>query len=80
MGTSLKVIVVDDSLTYRSILKMIVDGMPGAQVVGTAANGKLALARIAVIQARRNEIVAVVGGRAHVIQRALHRGLITRGT
>jgi len=47
MSTSLKVIVVDDSLTYRSILKTIVDGLTGAQVVGTAGNGKLALARIA---------------------------------
>lgn len=46
MSTPLKVIVVDDSLTYRSILKMIVDALPGAEVVGTASNGQIALARV----------------------------------
>jgi len=46
MSVSLKVMVVDDSLTYRSILQGIVDALPGAEVVAAAANGKVALTKI----------------------------------
>lgn len=41
-----KVLVVDDSIVYRRILSDTVAQIPGAAVVGTAANGKLALAKL----------------------------------
>src|SRR5690348_11942721 len=46
MSDMLKVIVVDDTITYRTILRQIVDNMPNAEVVGTAPNGKVALAKL----------------------------------
>ena len=47
MSMSLKVMVVDDSLTYRSILKRLVENLPGVELAATATNGKIALDRIA---------------------------------
>lgn len=42
----LKVLVVDDALFYRSIVGEVLSEIPGVQVVGTAANGKIAVQRI----------------------------------
>jgi two-component system chemotaxis response regulator CheB len=42
----LKVMVVDDSLLYRKVLCDVLGELPGVQVVGTAQNGRLALARL----------------------------------
>jgi two-component system chemotaxis response regulator CheB len=42
----LKVLVVDDALFYRSIVSEVLSEIPGARVVGTAANGKIAVQRI----------------------------------
>lgn len=47
MKTPLQVMVVDDSLTYRSILKGIIDAIADIELVATAANGKIALAKMA---------------------------------
>jgi len=50
MSMSLKVMVVDDSLTYRSILKRLVENLAGVELIATASNGKIALAKIAECQ------------------------------
>lgn len=42
---ALRVLVVDDAVTFRSQIKNVLDQVPGVQVVGTAANGKIALAK-----------------------------------
>lgn len=42
----IKVMIVDDTITYRTILKNIVEGMPNTEVVATAANGKIALSKL----------------------------------
>jgi two-component system, chemotaxis family, protein-glutamate methylesterase/glutaminase len=42
----LRVLVVDDTVVYRRILREVADGLPGATVAATAANGKLALAKM----------------------------------
>lgn len=47
MSMSLKVMVVDDSLTYRSILKRLVENLAGVELIATASNGKIALAKVA---------------------------------
>jgi two-component system, chemotaxis family, protein-glutamate methylesterase/glutaminase len=41
--TKLKVLVVDDMLTYRTILSRVLGEFPEVEVVGTASNGKIAL-------------------------------------
>lgn len=41
---------VDDASIFRRIISQALSGIPGVEVVGTAANGKLALARIAALQ------------------------------
>ncbi|NGZ29284.1 MAG: chemotaxis-specific protein-glutamate methyltransferase CheB [Magnetococcales bacterium] len=46
MSQVLKVMVVDDTITYRMIMKKVVETIPGTQVVATAPNGKLALGKI----------------------------------
>lgn len=43
----LKVLVVDDTIVYRKIVNDVLSAIPGVEVVGTAANGKTALSRIA---------------------------------
>jgi len=43
---ALRVLVVDDTVTYRKIISDALEGIPGIEVVGTASNGKTALARI----------------------------------
>lgn len=46
MPNILKVVIVDDTITYRSILRQIVDNMPNSEVVATAPNGKIALSKL----------------------------------
>ncbi len=46
MPNPLKILIVDDTVTYRSILTRVVEGIPNTQVVGTASNGKLALSKL----------------------------------
>ncbi len=41
--TTLKILIVDDTVMYRKILKEVVGQIPEATVAGTAANGRLAL-------------------------------------
>ncbi len=45
MDTSnpIKTLVVDDSVTYRMIMSNVVKSIPGAELCGTAANGRIAL-------------------------------------
>jgi two-component system chemotaxis response regulator CheB len=43
----LRVLVVDDTVTYRKILSDMLGELPGVTVVGAAANGKIALDKIA---------------------------------
>jgi len=47
---SIRVLVVDDTAVFRRIVSDALAGLPGVEVVGTAANGKLALARMAALQ------------------------------
>ncbi len=46
MENDLKVLVVDDTVTYRKIMSDILTGIPNVELVGTAANGKIALNKI----------------------------------
>ena len=43
----MRVLVVDDTVVFRRIVSEALAGVPGVEVVGTASNGKLAMARIA---------------------------------
>jgi two-component system chemotaxis response regulator CheB len=47
---STRVLVVDDTVVFRRIVSDALAGVPGVEVVGTAANGKLAMSRIAALQ------------------------------
>ncbi len=47
---STRVLVVDDASIFRRIISDALSGIPGVEVVGTSANGKLALARMAALQ------------------------------
>ena len=47
---SLRVLVVDDTAVFRRIVADALAGIPGVEVVGTAANGRLALSRMAALQ------------------------------
>ena len=46
----ISVLVVDDTILYRKLVSDIVASVPGARVVGTASNGKIALSRIALLK------------------------------
>ncbi len=46
MDEKLRVLVVDDTITYRKIVSSVLAEIPGVEVVGTAANGKIALEKI----------------------------------
>jgi len=46
----IRVLVVDDTVVFRRIISDALAGVPGVEVVGTAANGRLALARMAALQ------------------------------
>ncbi len=43
---NIRVLVVDDTVTYRKIVSDVLATIPGIEVVGTAANGKIALTKI----------------------------------
>jgi two-component system chemotaxis response regulator CheB len=43
----LRVLVVDDTILYRTVIPEILSAIPGVEVVGTAAHGEIALAKIA---------------------------------
>lgn len=43
----MKILVVDDAIVYRKIISEILSEIPGVEIVGTASNGKTAIARIA---------------------------------
>jgi two-component system, chemotaxis family, protein-glutamate methylesterase/glutaminase len=45
-----RVLVVDDTVIFRRIITDALAALPGVEVVGTASNGKLALARLASLQ------------------------------
>ena len=45
-----RVLVVDDTVVFRRIISDALAALPGVEVVGTASNGKLALARLASLQ------------------------------
>jgi two-component system, chemotaxis family, protein-glutamate methylesterase/glutaminase len=46
MDVSLRVLVVDDAVVYRKIVGDLLAQIPGVEVVGTAANGRIALQKI----------------------------------
>ena len=46
MSSRLQILVVDDTITYRTILKKAVMDIPDAEVVGVAPNGEIALDKI----------------------------------
>ncbi|WP_373531355.1 chemotaxis-specific protein-glutamate methyltransferase CheB [Vampirovibrio sp.] len=46
MSQTLKVMIVDDTVTYRSILRTVLEDIPETQVVETAINGKQALVKL----------------------------------
>jgi two-component system chemotaxis response regulator CheB len=43
---AIRVLIVDDAVTYRKIVSDVLTGLPGVEVVGAAANGKIALQKI----------------------------------
>jgi two-component system, chemotaxis family, protein-glutamate methylesterase/glutaminase len=45
-GRRLRALVVDDSVVIRKLVSSVLDGQPGIEVVGTAANGSIALQKI----------------------------------
>jgi two-component system, chemotaxis family, protein-glutamate methylesterase/glutaminase len=47
---SMRVLVVDDTVVFRRVISDALGGIPGVEVVGMAANGKLALARMATLR------------------------------
>lgn len=42
----LRILVVDDTVTFRKVLSDLLRALPGIEVVGTAANGKIALQKV----------------------------------
>lgn len=46
MSGPLNVLIVDDTITYRSILTGVVESIPNTKVAGTANNGKVALSKL----------------------------------
>ncbi|QTA88424.1 Protein-glutamate methylesterase/protein-glutamine glutaminase [Desulfonema magnum] len=46
MEKDLKILVVDDTVTYRQILSKIVSGFENVELLGVASNGKIALSKI----------------------------------
>jgi two-component system chemotaxis response regulator CheB len=46
----MRVLVVDDTAVFRRVVSDALSGLPGVEVVGTASNGKLALARMAALR------------------------------
>lgn len=46
MNQEIKVMVVDDTITYRQILSKVVESLPGTRLVGTAMSGNTALMKV----------------------------------
>ncbi|MEO5377732.1 MAG: chemotaxis-specific protein-glutamate methyltransferase CheB [Magnetococcus sp. DMHC-6] len=46
MTTPLRVMVVDDTITYRMIVKKVVESLPNTEVISTASNGRVAIDRL----------------------------------
>jgi two-component system, chemotaxis family, protein-glutamate methylesterase/glutaminase len=46
----MRVLVVDDTVVFRRAISDALSGLPGVEVIGTAANGKLALARMSALR------------------------------
>ena len=42
----IRVLVVDDTIVFRKIVSDVISNIPGAEVVGTANNGKIAISKI----------------------------------
>ena len=55
----LRVLVVDDTVLYRKILSDVISNIPGLKVIGTAANGKIALSPMTTPQITPEEIKPV---------------------
>jgi two-component system, chemotaxis family, protein-glutamate methylesterase/glutaminase len=47
---TLKVLIVDDSTMYRRIVQDVLESFPNVEIVGTAQNGKIALAKVAMLK------------------------------
>jgi two-component system chemotaxis response regulator CheB len=50
MEDSLRVLVVDDTVTYRKIVSTVLAAIPGVEVVGSAPNGRIAMQKIEHLQ------------------------------
>ena len=48
--TPLKIMVVDDTVVYRKIVSDVIAEIPGAEIVGSAHNGKAALLKLKTLQ------------------------------
>lgn len=46
MKDDLKILVVDDTIFYRTLLSKLVEAIPGADVIGIASNGELAVKKV----------------------------------
>ncbi|MBF0453308.1 MAG: chemotaxis-specific protein-glutamate methyltransferase CheB [Magnetococcales bacterium] len=57
MAKSLKVMVVDDTITYRMIMKKVAESIPGILVTATASNGKLAVDKIQSLIASKSDSI-----------------------
>ena len=43
----MRILIVDDSVVFRSAIKTALDGIPGIEIAGTANNGRIALQKLA---------------------------------
>ena len=50
MDNKLRVLIVDDTVTYRKIVSTVLAALPDVEVLGTAANGRIALEKVAQTQ------------------------------
>lgn len=47
MNRNLKILVVDDTIFYRTLLTKLLEAIPGTEVIGIASNGELAVKKVA---------------------------------
>lgn len=50
MSEKIKILVIDDSITYRQIMQAVITKIEDAECVGTAASGQIALRKVQVLQ------------------------------
>ena len=50
IGKKLRVLVVDDTIVYRTAVSNVLSEIPGVEVVGVAHNGKIAMSKIATLK------------------------------